>query len=37
MIGYNTPEFYAGYIENAIDKSRQVIESARSANQYLPQ
>ena len=37
MIGYNTPEFYAGYIENAIDKSRQVIESARSTNQYLPQ
>ncbi|WP_455201623.1 thioredoxin family protein [Kaarinaea lacus] len=32
MIGYNTPEFYANYIENAIDKSRQVIKSATSAN-----
>lgn len=32
MIGYNTPEFYANYIENAIDKSRQVIKSTTSAN-----
>lgn len=32
MIGYNTPEFYANYIENAIDKSRQVITSSNSTN-----
>ena len=32
MIGYNTPEFYANYIENAIDKSRQVINSTNSTN-----
>ena len=32
MIGYNTPEFYANYIENAIDKSRQVINSSKSTN-----
>lgn len=30
MIGYNTPEFYANYIENAIDKSRLVINNANS-------
>ena len=32
MIGYNTPEFYAKYIENAIDESRQVINSSTAAN-----
>lgn len=32
MIGYNTPEFYANYIENAIDKSQQVIDGTISAN-----
>jgi len=32
MIGYNTPEFYAKYIENAIDKSQQVLDSANSTN-----
>ena len=32
MIGYNTPEFYAKYIENAIDKSQQVIDRTHSAN-----
>ena len=32
MIGYNTPEFYAGYIENAIDKSQDAIKSSASSN-----
>ncbi|WP_455206884.1 thioredoxin family protein [Kaarinaea lacus] len=33
MIGYNTPEFYAGYIENAIDKSQDaIINSSDTAN-----
>jgi thioredoxin-related protein len=32
MIGYNTPEFYAGYIENAIDKSQDAIKSTASSN-----
>lgn len=27
MVGYNTPEMYAGYVENAIDKSRKAILS----------
>lgn len=28
MVGYNTPEMYAGYVENAINKSRRAILSA---------
>ncbi|MGD8559992.1 MAG: thioredoxin fold domain-containing protein [Gammaproteobacteria bacterium] len=28
MVGYNTPEMYAGYVENAISKSRNAILSA---------
>lgn len=29
MVGYNTPEMFAGYVENAIDQSRQAILSAK--------
>ncbi|MCI0507024.1 MAG: thioredoxin fold domain-containing protein [Gammaproteobacteria bacterium] len=32
MIGYNTPEFYANYIEDAIDTSQDAINSTKSEN-----
>jgi len=32
MIGYNTPEFYSAYIENAIDKSQNAIKNTIRSN-----
>jgi thioredoxin-related protein len=31
MVGYNTPDLYAGYVDNAISKSRAAILSAQAA------
>ncbi|MGD8567616.1 MAG: thioredoxin fold domain-containing protein [Gammaproteobacteria bacterium] len=31
MVGYNTPDLYAGYVDNAISKSRAAIMSAQAA------